>query len=221
MEQDNFKEAVFEQFARIGKAIGNSKRLELLHLLGQGERSVESLANESGLGLTSASAHLQVLRQARLTETRREGVKVFYRLADDSVYRLFLALQDVAQTRLAEVRQAARDYFEARDELQPITREELWERVLREDVIVLDVRPLNEFNAGHIPQALSIPAAELSARLAELPKDTEVVAYCRGPYCVLALEALELLRSDGRRARRLADGFPEWRLSGLPVAVGA
>lgn len=219
MAENDPKAMLYEQFARIGKVLGNAKRLELLHLLGQGERSVESLARASGLGLTTASAHLQVLRQARLVETRRDGVKVFYRLADDTVYRLLLALQEVGRVRLAEVQQIARDYFEARDEFRPVTREELQERLKRGEVVVLDVRPVDEFRAGHIPGAVSIPAEELAARLDELPS-SEVVAYCRGPYCVLATDALNVLRASGWRASRLEEGFPEWRLAGLPIEVG-
>lgn len=211
---------LYEHFARIGKVLGNAKRIELLHMLGQGERSVEVLAAACGLGLTNASAHLQVLRQARLVETRREGVKIFYRLADDTVYRLLLALQETGRARLAEVQQIARDYFDARDQLHPVGRDELRDRVQRGDVVVLDVRPAEEFRAGHIPGAVSIPAEQLSARLDELPLG-EIVAYCRGPYCVLATGAVELLRERGRRARRLEDGFPEWRLAGLAVESGA
>lgn len=221
MTENDPKGMLYEQFARIGKVLGNPKRLELLHLLGQGERSVESLALACGLRLTTASAHLQVLRQARLVETRKDGVKVFYRIADDTVYRLLIALQDVGRTRLAEVQQIVRDYFEARDELQPIGKEELWERIQRGDVVVLDVRPAHEYRAGHIPRAISIPADELVAKLGTLPADAEIAAYCRGPYCVLAAQALEVLRSNGRRARRLEDGFPEWRLAGLPVEFAA
>jgi len=211
---------LYEQFARIGKVLGNAKRIELLHMLGQGERSVESLAAACGLGLTTASAHLQVLRQARLVETRREGVKVFYRLADDTVYRLLLALQDAGRARLVEVQQIARDYFDARHRLQPVGRDELRDRVHRGDVVVLDVRPPEEFRAGHIAGAISIPADELSARLNELPLG-DIVAYCRGPYCVLATQAVDMLRKRGRHARRLEDGFPEWRLAGLAVESGA
>lgn len=221
MTANDPKGMLYEQFARIGKVLGNPKRLELLHLLGQGERSVESLALACDLGLTTASAQLQVLRQARLVETRRDGVKVFYRIADDTVYRLLLALQDVGRARLAEVQQIARDYFEARDELQPIGREELWERIQRGDVVVLDVRPAAEYRAGHIPQAVSIPAEELITKLGTLPPDAEIAAYCRGPYCVLATQAVEVLRNNGRRARRLEHGFPEWRLAGLPVESAA
>jgi DNA-binding transcriptional ArsR family regulator/rhodanese-related sulfurtransferase len=209
---------LYEQFARIGKVLGNARRIELLHMLGQGERSVEALAAACGLGLTTASAHLQVLRQARLVETRREGVKVFYRLADDTVYRLLLALQDAGRARLAEVQQIARDYFDARDRLQPIGRVELRDRVLRGEVVVIDVRPAEEFRAGHIAGAISMPADEVSMRLDELPLG-EIVAYCRGPYCVLATRAVETLRNRGRHARRLEDGFPEWRLAGLPIEV--
>ncbi len=215
----NASALLYEQFARIGKVLGNAKRIELLHMLGQGERSVESLAAACGLGLTTTSAHLQVLRQARLVETRRDGVKIFYRLADDTVYRLLLALQETGRARLVEVRQIARDYLDARDRLQPVGCDELRDRVSRGDVVVLDVRPAEEFRAGHIAGAISIPLGELGTRLKELPPG-EVVAYCRGPYCVLATQAVELLRRRGRDARRLEEGFPEWRLSGLAVATG-
>ena len=161
-----------------------------------------------------------MLRQARLVETRREGVKVYYRLADEEVCRFFFALRDLARARLAEVEQVVRDYLEARDELEPVSRQTLLERLGRGDVTVLDVRPPEEFAAGHIPGARSVPLPELERRLDELPRDVEVVAYCRGPYCVLAPEALGILRAAGFRARRLEDGFPEWRLAGLPVEVG-
>jgi DNA-binding transcriptional ArsR family regulator/rhodanese-related sulfurtransferase len=218
---DDPKEALYEQFARVGKVLGNPGRLELLHLLGQGERSVESLAKACGLGITTTSAHLQTLRQARLVDTRREGVRVFYRLADDSVYRLLVALQDVGRSRLAEVQQIVRDCFESKDDLKPVGKQELWDRIQRGDVVVLDVRPPGEYRAGHIPHAISIPVEELASRLGTLPRNAAIVAYCRGPYCVLATEALEILRTHGRRARRLEDGFPEWRLSGLPVEVAA
>lgn len=214
------KEALYEQFARIGKAMASPKRIELLDLLCQGERTVEGLAQAARMGMTNASAHLQVLRQARLVETRREGVKVFYRLADDAVCRFFFELRDLARARLAEVEQVARAYFEARDLLEAVTRDELLARMDQGEAVVVDVRPPEEYRAGHIPGAINVPLGELRERLGDLPREAEVVAYCRGPYCVLAPQALEILRENGFRARRLEDGFPEWRLTGLPVEVG-
>jgi len=214
------KDALYEQFARVGKALSSPKRVEILDLLGQAERTVEALSQATGMGVTNTSAHLQVLKGARLVETRKEGTKVYYRLADDEVSSLYVAFRDVASHRLAEVEQIARDYFAARDELEPLTRHELRKRMRGEDVVVVDVRPKEEYAAGHIPGAISLPVAELLDRIEELPADAEVVAYCRGPYCVLAPEAVEILRRRGFRTRRLEDGFPEWRLAGLPVAVG-
>jgi rhodanese-related sulfurtransferase len=214
------KEALYEQFARLGKAVASPKRIELLDLLCQAERTVEGLAKASRMGVTNTSAHLQVLRRARLVQTRREGVKVFYRLADEEVCRFFFALRDLGRSRLAEVEQVVRDYFEARDELEPVSRESLLRRMEHGEVAVLDVRPAEEYTAGHIPGATSMPLPELGKRLGELPRNVEVVAYCRGPYCVLAPDALRILRTRGFTARRLEDGFPEWRLAGLPVEVG-
>jgi rhodanese-related sulfurtransferase len=214
------KDALYEQFARIGKAVANPKRIELLDLLAQGELSVELLAQRSGMGITNTSNHLQVLRQARLVETRKEGTRVLYRLADDGVMRFHVVLRELARARLAEVDRVVRDYFLARDGLETVSRDELLRRAKRGDVVVLDVRPRDEFAQGHIPGAESVPLDELAERLRTLKKRTEVVAYCRGPYCVLAPQAVELLRSKGFRSRRLEDGLPEWRLAGLPVAVG-
>lgn len=221
MEPREVNDALYEQFARLGKAASNPKRLEILDLLRQGERSVEVIADATGLGLSTASAHLQLLRHARLVATRKEGTRVFYRIADESVSRFLTALQELARARLTEVEQTARAYFSARDALDPIDREELQRRIEGGDVVVLDVRPAEEFAAGHIAGALSIPLEELAERLGQLPADVEVVAYCRGPYCVLAPQAIELLHASGRRARRLSDGFPEWQLAGLPVTQGA
>jgi rhodanese-related sulfurtransferase len=214
------KEALFEQFARLGKAVASPHRIELLDLLCQGERSVEALAEQGRMGVTNTSAHLKVLRQARLVETRREGVKVYYRLADEEVCRFYFVLRDLGRSRLAEVEQVVRDYFEARDELEPVSREDLVDRIERGEAAVLDVRPAEEYAAGHVRGARSMPLPDLGERLAELPRDVEIVAYCRGPYCVLAPEALTILRANGFTARRLVDGFPEWRLAGLPVEVG-
>jgi rhodanese-related sulfurtransferase/DNA-binding transcriptional ArsR family regulator len=214
------KDGLYEQFARVGKALSSPKRVEIVDLLGQAERTVEALARATGMGLTNTSAHLQVLKAARLVETRKGGTKVYYRLADDEVSRLYGMLRDVATHRLAEVEQIARDYFAARDELQPISRQELRKRMRGEDVVVVDVRPQEEYAAGHIPGAISLPLAGLTDRIGELSPHAEIVAYCRGPYCVFAPEAVEILSRRGFRARRLEDGFPEWRLKGLPVRVG-
>ena len=209
-----------EQFARIGKALGSARRVELLDLLCQGERSVEALARTASMTVTNTSQHLHVLRAARLVEARKEGTKVIYRVADDEVCRFFFALRELAGSRLAEVEQIVRRYMEGGGDLEPVTRAELLARAKRDDVVVLDVRPPDEFAAGHIPGAVSVPLEELEQRLASLPGVTEIVAYCRGPYCLLAPRAVALLRERGFHARRLEGGFPEWRLAGLPIAVG-
>lgn len=214
------KDALYEQFARIGKAVASPKRVEILELLCQGERTVEAIAGATGMGMTNTSAHLQALRAARLVETRKDGTKVYYRTADEQVCRFFVALRDLAADRLAEVEQIAAAFLDTPDELEQIDREELRKRIRRGKVVVVDVRPEQEYRSGHIPGAISMPLEALSERLGELSVDAEVVAYCRGPYCVTAPEALRVLRDHGFRARRLEDGFPEWRLSGLPVAVG-
>ena len=214
------KDGLYEQFARIGKAVAHPKRIELLDLLCQGERSVEVLADAAAMTVVNASAHLRVLRESRLVATRKEGTRVFYRLADDAVCEFFFSLRDLAGDRYAEVDRIVRDFFEARDELEPVNRDELLSRAGDGGVIVLDVRPREEYEAGHIPGAISIPLADLKGRMASLPRGAEIVAYCRGPYCVLAPQALELLRREGFTARRLEDGFPEWRRAGLPRATG-
>ena len=211
---------LYEQFARIGKALASPRRVELLDLLCQGERSVEALARASAMTVTNTSQHLQALRVARLVDTRKDGTKVIYRLAGDEVCRFFFALRELAGVRLAEVEQIVRRYMEGSDGLQPVSRTELLERARQDDVVVLDVRPADEFAAGHIPGAVSVPLEELAQRLDSLPREVEIVAYCRGPYCLLAPRAVELLRQRGYEARRLEDGFPEWRLAGLPIAVG-
>ncbi len=220
MEGREAKDRLYEQFARTAKAVASPKRIELLELLAQGEHIVEALARATGMGVTNTSAHLQVLRHARLVETRKQGTRVFYRLGGDEVAGFVAALRDLARARLAEVDRVVQDYFVARDALEPVSRAELVERAARGDVIILDVRPTEEFAAGHIPGALSIPLDQLEAALSRLPKRARIVAYCRGPYCVLAPQAVQRLRAKGFTARRLADGMPEWRLAGLPVAVG-
>ena len=211
---------LYEQFARIGKSLASARRVELLDLLCQGERSVDVLARTSGMTVTNTSQHLQALRASRLVDARKEGTKVIYRVADDEVCRFFFALRGLAGSRLAEVEQFVRRYVEGVGEYEPVGCAELLERAKRHDVVVVDVRPPEEYASGHIAGAISIPLEELEQRLASLPGDAEVVAYCRGPYCLLAPRAVELLREHGFHARRLEDGFPEWRLAGLPIAAG-
>jgi rhodanese-related sulfurtransferase len=219
MSGDSAKARLYEQFARVGKALASARRVELLELLCQGERSVEALARASGLSVTNTSGHLQALRAAALVESRRDGAHVRYRVADDVC--LFLAgLRRLAHARLAEIDRLVAAYETAPEELEPLSSLELLERVRAGDVVVLDVRPSEEYAAGHVPGAVSVPLAELAGRLSLLPRDVEIVAYCRGPYCLLAREAVALLRQAGLPARRLEDGLPEWRLAGLPVAVG-
>ena len=220
MEGREAKDRLYEAFAATAKAAASPKRIEVLELLAQGERTVEALARATGMGVTNTSAHLQLLRHARLVDTRKDGTRVFYRLAGDEVAAFVAVLRDLARSRLAEVDQVVRDYFGARDALEPVSRAELAERAGRGDVVILDVRPEEEFAAGHIPAAVSVPLERLDAALAGLPEGAQIVAYCRGPYCVLAVQAVERLRARGFQARRLDGGMPEWRLAGLPVAVG-
>ncbi len=215
--QRRFKDSIYEQFARIGKAVSAPKRIELLDLLCQGPRTVEALAALAAISTANASQHLQVLRAARLVETVKKGLYVEYRLAGDEVCDFFFALRGLAESRLAEVEQVAREYFEGRDTMEAVEGEELLRRVKSGQVTVLDVRPPEEYRAGHIPGALSIPVGELKARLGELPKGREVVAYCRGPYCVMAVEAVELLRKKGFKAHRMEQGVVDWRARGWRV----
>jgi rhodanese-related sulfurtransferase len=212
------KAELYEQFARVGKAMASPKRLELLDLLAQSARSVEDLAAEAGLGLSTCSAHLQALRHSRLVSARKRGTRVFYSLASEDVARLFADVRQVAASLLAEVGPARDAYLGG--EVEEVTREELLRRASSGDLTVLDVRPAAEYAAGHIPGAVSIPIGQLAQRLAELPRGTEVVAYCRGPYCVFAHDAVRMLCAHGRTARRLTGGMPEWRLADLPVTTG-
>ena len=213
------KQRVFVGLAEIAQALGHSHRLELLEHLGQGERSVEDLAARSGLTVANTSRHLQLLRRAALVEGRREGKRVFYRLSDeDAVVSLLQALSRVGERNSAEIARVMASYFRARDEFEPVSRKELLERLRCGTATVLDVRPEDEFRQGHVPGALNIPLSQLERRLAELPVDREVVAYCRGPWCVLSFEAVAVLRQRGYQVRRLEDGFPEWKVAGLPVA---
>jgi rhodanese-related sulfurtransferase/DNA-binding transcriptional ArsR family regulator len=212
------KQALFDEFARVGKALASGRRIELLDVLANGERTVEGLARQSGLSVANASQHLQVLRQAGLVATRRDGTSIHYRLAAPEVFELWRALRTLAATRLAEVERLAAAYLGARDALEPITHQELARRLEEGDeLVVLDVRPAEEHAAGHLPSAVSIPVAELRRRLAELPRDREIVAYCRGPFCAFAHEAIAVLTDAGLTARRLEDGLPEWAAAGLPV----
>ncbi|MEV0740532.1 metalloregulator ArsR/SmtB family transcription factor [Streptomyces sp. NPDC050549] len=213
------KSALYDAFARTGKALSSGKRLELLDLLAQGERTVDALAKAAGLNLTTASAHLQTLKQSGLVATRREGVRIHYRLAGDDVAALYALLRQVAQAHQADV-EPARTAYLGTDGAEEVGRVELLARVAAGEVVVLDVRPAEEYAAGHIPGALSIPVEELAGRIIELPDDAEVVAYCRGAYCVLAHDAVRLLHERGRRALRLTDGMLEWRLAELPVDTG-
>lgn len=209
---------LFAQFAEIAKALGHAHRLVILELLAQRERSVEDLATASQLSLANASQHLRLMRQAGLLVSRRDRKQVFYRLSDPAVLDLVAALHRVGERNVAEVREIVRGYFHDRDSMEPVTREELTSRIADGLVTVLDVRPEDEFDAGHLPKAINMPLRELAEQFRRLPKDREIVAYCRGPYCVFAFEAVALLRRNGFKARRLEDGFPEWKAAGLPVA---
>jgi rhodanese-related sulfurtransferase/DNA-binding transcriptional ArsR family regulator len=212
------KNELHDAFAQVGKALANGHRIELLDLLAQGERSVEVLASRADISVALASAHLQGLRRAGLVASRREGNRILYRLADDDVYALLASLRTVA-SRLGDAERAAARFLGAPQEA--VSRAELVARVRSGDAVVVDLRPADEFEAGHIAGALSIPLPELEARLAELPAEVEIVAYCRGPYCAMSPQAVALLERAGRRARRLEDGYPEWRLAGLPVETGS
>ncbi len=215
------KAAIYQQFARIGRAVANPHRLELLDLLTQGPRTVEALAREAGLKVANASQHLQVLRGARLVEAEKHGLYVTYRLADPAVELFVRELRRLAEARLAEVEQAARAFLEAGGAAEPVDLDALVRRVRAGEVTLIDVRPAEEYRAGHVPGAWSIPLPELERRLAELPRDREVVAYCRGPYCVLAVEAVALLRARGFAATRLREGVADWRARGVALEVGS
>lgn len=212
------KQQVFNGLAEIAQALGHAHRLELLEHLGQGERSVEDLATRTGLTVANTSRHLQLLRRAALVVGRRDGKRIFYRLSgEDAVVGLLLALSKVGEQNSAEIARVMGSYFRACDELEPIARGELLDRLRCGSATVLDVRPQDEFQQGHVPGALNIPLSQLEQRLAELPADREVVAYCRGPWCVLSFEAVAALRRRGYQVRRLEDGFPEWKVAGLPT----
>jgi rhodanese-related sulfurtransferase/DNA-binding transcriptional ArsR family regulator len=221
MKNQSPKLALFAQFAEVAKTLGHAHRLDLLEHVAQGERSVETLAQRAGLSIANASQHLQQLRRAGLVSTRREGKFIYYRLTDNAVLDLLAALHRIGERNVAEVERILRTYFRDRDSLEPISRKELQRRLRERSVTVLDVRPEDEFVLGHVPGALNIPLAALKKRFSELNASMEIVAYCRGPYCVLSFEAVALLRERGFNVRRLQDGLPEWRAAGLPVATGA
>lgn len=217
MDHRAFKTEINEQFTRIAKAIANPHRLELVDLLAQGERSVEELAKESALSIANASQHLQALRDAHLVSSRKEGLRVYYRLADESVFHLLQLIRDIAERQLAEVERIVNTYLTERKAMEPVTLNELLSRLHEPGLVVLDVRPALEYAQGHIAGARSIPIAELEERLRELPPDQEIVAYCRGAYCVFADEAVEVLTAHGYQARRMQQGYPDWHLANLPT----
>jgi rhodanese-related sulfurtransferase len=216
-----FKDRLYGQFARIGKGLASPHRLEFLELLAQGERTVDSLAKETGLSLANTSQHLLALREAGLVESRKQGLFVHCRLADPSVFELTRALRVVAERRLAELERLVREHFGDRSDPEPVEMHELLERARSGKVVILDTRPADEYAAGHIAGALSVPVDQLQERLKKLPKAKAYVAYCRGPYCVYADRAVAMLRKSGREAQRLIDGFPEWKAAGLPIDISA
>lgn len=214
-----FKSELFEEFARIGKALSSGRRLELLELLAQSERTVEELATETGMSIANASRHLQMLRNARLVDAQRQGTYAWYRLSNQHVLRLWLSLREVGEMQLVEIERVVENFFKDRKDLEATSCEDLLKQIETGNVVVLDVRPEQEYRAGHIRGARSIPVRELEKRLKEIPKKKAIVAYCRGPYCVFADDAVKALRQKGFRAVRLAEGFPDWKMRGFPVAV--
>ena len=220
MSHRQFKDRLYGQLARLGKALSSPHRLEMLELLAQGERTVESLATELELSIANVSQHLQALKHAALVESRKQGLFVHYRLADPDVFELSRVIRSVASRRLADFERVVREHFSARDDADAVDVDELLNLVRSKKVVVVDTRPASEYASGHIAGAISVPVDQLHQRLKELPRGTAYVAYCRGPYCVYADRAVEVLRSNGRRARRLLEGFPEWRAAGLPVIHG-
>lgn len=219
MSSESPKRQLFRQFATVAKAVAHEHRLELLEAMAQGERTVETLASRAGISIANASQHLQQMRRAGLIEARRDGKFVYYQLSDSSVLDLIAALTRIGERHVAEVGKIVRDYFQRRDDMEPVTRSELLARIKNGDVQVLDVRPEDEFALGHVRGAINIPIDQLKKRLRVLDPEKEVVAYCRGAYCVMSFEAVSMLRAKGFRVRRLEDGLPEWKAANLPVAT--
>jgi len=217
MPKESFKQDLFTQFARVGKSLSNGNRLEILEFLAQGERNVDELARIIGITVANTSQHLQQLRQAGLVVSRKEGLKVYYSVSSDDVLLLLGALRNVAERHVAEVERLVKTYLTVKDDLEPIPRDELINRIKEGSVVVLDVRPEKEFDSGHVPGAVNVPLNELEDYLKKMDASQEVVAYCRGPHCILAFDAVARLREQGMDARRMEDGFPEWKLSGFPV----
>jgi rhodanese-related sulfurtransferase/DNA-binding transcriptional ArsR family regulator len=217
MSSQNVKALLFGEFARVSKALGSGNRLELLEFLAQGERSVDALAKLSGLSVANTSRHLQVLRQAGLVAARKEGLFVFYSVSGGGVIKLLASLQEVAQHNVAEVTRLVNTYLTSKDSLEPVSVNELMERIRSGLVTVVDVRPKEEYAAGHLPGAINIPLTDLEENVKTLPRNREIIAYCRGPFCLLSFEAVARLRDQGLAARRLETGFPEWKVAGLPV----
>jgi rhodanese-related sulfurtransferase/DNA-binding transcriptional ArsR family regulator len=217
MKPNTFKSDLFTQFSRVGKALSNANRLELLEFLAQGSRSVESLANVAKLSVANTSQHLQQLRQSGLVTSRKEGLKVYYSLSGDDVIALLDSVRDVAERHLSDVDKLVNTYLTSKDDLEPIAATKLLKMVDENLVTILDVRPVEEYAAGHLPSAINIPIEELQQHLKDFDPDQEVVAYCRGPHCILAFDAVAQLRKEGLQARRLENGFPEWKMAGLPV----
>jgi len=217
MEPNTFKSDLFTQFARVGKALSNANRLELLEFLAQGSRSVESLANVAKLSIANTSQHLQQLRQSGLVISRKEGLKVYYSLSGDDVISLLDSVRDVAERHISDVDKLVNTYLTAKDDLEPIPAKELLEKAKQDLITVLDVRPKEEFEAGHVQGAINIPIEELEQHLEQLDPAQEIVAYCRGPHCILAFDAVAQLREKGFKARRLENGYPEWKIAGLPI----
>jgi len=221
MNHRAFKTAVNEQFARIAKAIANPHRLEMIDLLAQGERSVDDIARETDLTIANASQHLAALREAHLVTTRKEGLYVYYRLSDPTIYQLLQVIREIAEHQLAEVDRIVDTYLHNREALEPIKSHELAARLTEPDLVILDVRPTQEYRQGHIAGAQSIPVDELAQRISELAPQREIVAYCRGSYCIFADEAVEILKSEGYQVRRMQEGYPDWLLAGLPTETSS
>jgi rhodanese-related sulfurtransferase/DNA-binding transcriptional ArsR family regulator len=217
MEKRKFKDKVYTELARVTGALGNPRRLEIIELLSQGEKTVEKIATSTCMSIASASQHLQVLKAGNLVEVKRQGNYIFYRLTNDEVLKIWTLLRDFGTSRIAEIDRAVREFRSGKDSLQSVTALELLSKIELQNVVVLDVRPQEEFNSGHIEGAVSIPIEELTERLLELPANKEIIAYCRGPFCVFADDAIQILRSNNYSAQRLEDGFADWKLKGLPI----